>query len=46
MLFISGVAVMVAACWPLAIDSRIKATYDSPLRMFRAIPQVDTPVNR
>jgi hypothetical protein len=37
-LFISGVAVMVAACWPLVIDSRIEATYESPLlRMFRAI---------
>ena len=36
MLFISGVAVNVAACWPLALHSRIKATYDSPLRMFRA----------
>jgi hypothetical protein len=44
-LFISGVAVMVAACWPLVIDSRIEAaTYDLPLLpRFRAIPSTWTP---
>ena len=44
MLFISGIAVTIAACWPLVIDSRIEATYDLPLlRMFRAIPSTWTP---